>query len=82
MGPPIWAWILCKHSYIPERSFHDAICEVHLVPSNLNQVKKIDGFLKDLLKEKNKNNSLTINEILGKTQKRVSPWWVSYPKYG
>ena len=45
------------------------ICEVHPVPNNLKQVKKMDKFLKDLLKEKNENNSLTIDEILGKIQK-------------
>ena len=57
--------------YIPEKSLQDAICEVHPVPNNLNQVKKMDEFLKDLLKEKNKNSSLAINEILGKIQKRT-----------
>ena len=31
----------------------------------------MDEFLKDLLKEKNKNNSLAIDEILGKIQKRA-----------
>ena len=50
--------------YIPEKSLQDAICEVHPVPNNLNQVKKMDEFLKDPLKEKNKNNFLTIDEIL------------------
>ena len=37
----------------------------------MNQVKKMDKFLKDLLKEKNKNNSLAINEILRKIQERT-----------
>ena len=36
--------------YIPEKSLHDAISKVHPVPSNLNEVKKIDEFLKNLLK--------------------------------
>ena len=31
----------------------------------------MDKFLKDLLKEKNKNNSLAINEILRKIQERT-----------
>ena len=52
--------------YIPEKGIHDAICEVHPVPNNLNQVKKMDKFLRDLLKEKNKNNYLDVDEILGK----------------
>ena len=38
--------------YIPEKVFHDTTCEVHLVPNNLKQVKKVVKFLKDLLKEK------------------------------
>ena len=54
-----------------EKSIHGAICAVHPLPKNLNQVKKMDKFLRDLLKEKNKNNSLAINEILGKIQKRT-----------
>ena len=40
--------------YIPEKSLQDAICEVYLVVNNLSQVKKMDEFLKDLLKEKKK----------------------------
>ena len=38
--------------YIPDKSIHDAICEVHPVPNNMNQVKKMDEFLKDLSKIK------------------------------
>ena len=59
--------------YIQENSIHDAICEVHPVPSNLNKVKKMGKFLKDLLKKKNKNKSFAIDEILGKIQKNLSP---------
>ena len=36
--------------YIPENSLHDAISKVHPVPGNLNLLKKIDEFLKNLLK--------------------------------
>ena len=57
--------------YIPEKCVHDAICEVHPVPNNLDQVKKMDEFLRDLLKEKNENNSLADDEIQGKIQKRT-----------
>ena len=57
--------------YIQENSIHDTICKVHPVPNNLNQVKKMDEFLRDLLKEKTKNNSLAVDEILGKIQKRT-----------
>ena len=39
--------------------------------NNLNQVKKMDEFLRDLLKEKNKNSSLAIDETLRKIQKRT-----------
>ena len=48
-----------------------AICEVHPVPNNLNQVKKMDEFLKDLSTERYENNSLAIDEILGKIQIRA-----------
>ena len=43
--------------YIPEKSLCDA------------SVKKFDEVLKDLVVEKNKNNSLAVDEILGKIQK-------------
>ena len=74
MGPQVWACILVKpqfEKYIPEKSIHDAICKVYLVPNNLNQVKKMVWFLKELLKEKNMNNSLVIDEIQGKILKRT-----------
>ena len=74
MGPQVWACILVKpqfEKYIPEKSIHDAVGKVYLVPNNLNQVKKMDGFLKELLKEKNINNSLAIDEILEKKLKRT-----------
>ena len=35
-----------------DASLYGAICEVHPVPNNLNQVKKMYEFLKDLLREK------------------------------
>ena len=44
---------------------------MHPLPNNLNQVKKMDEFLKDLLKVKNKDNSLAIDEVLGKISKRA-----------
>ena len=64
-------WDLLSELYIPEKSIHEAICEVHPVPNNLNQVKKMDEFLRGLLKEKNTNNSLPVYENLGKIQKRT-----------
>ena len=58
--------------YIPEKSLHNSICEVNPKVDNLHQVKKMDKFLKDLLKEKNKSNLLAIDEILGKYRKGLS----------
>ena len=64
MRRPVWARILCKHSVSEihpgdaiwcksqDASLYGAICEVHPVPNNLNQVKKMYEFLKDLLREK------------------------------
>ena len=57
--------------YIQGKSLLDAICEVRPVPNTFNQVKKMDKFLKDLMKEKNKNNSLAIHEVLGNKQKSL-----------
>ena len=37
------------------------ICEVNPVPNNLNQVKKMEEFFKDILKEKIKYNFLAID---------------------
>ena len=57
--------------YIPEKSHQNLICELNQVSNNLNQFKKMYEFLKDLLKEKNENNSLAMDEILGKIHKRA-----------
>lgn len=56
--------------YIPEKSLHEAICEVYPAPNNLNQVKKTDEFLKDLWKKKNKKQLLRYWWNSGKIQKR------------
>ena len=53
--------------YISEKRLHDAIREVYPVPNNLNQTKKMDKYLKDLLKEK--KNYLAIYEVLEKKKK-------------
>lgn len=50
--------------YILDKCLADSICEVHPVLDKLKQVEKTKAFLKDLLKEKNKNNSLAIDESL------------------
>ena len=50
--------------YILDKCLADSICEVHPVLAKLKQVEKTEAFLKDLLKEKNKNNSLDIDESL------------------
>ena len=38
--------------FIPEKSLHDTICEVHPVPNNFNQVKKIRIFKRSIEGEK------------------------------
>lgn len=62
-----------------ETSLYNEIREVHLVPKSWTKWKKINEFLKDLLKEKSKNNSLAIDEVLGKIQ--IGPFlsWFLYP---
>ena len=47
-----------------KKNLHNAICEVNPVPNNLNQVKKMDEFLKNVLKERHENKSLAIDKIL------------------
>ena len=77
MGPPVWACLLCKHTVweihprekCSQRNLWSTSRTRKLEPSQENG--RIFKFLKDLLKEKNKNNSLAIDEILGKIQKRA-----------
>ena len=59
--------------YIPEKSHQNLICELNQVSNNLNQFKKMYEFLKDLLKEKNENNSLAMERFWEKYIKELSP---------
>ena len=55
------------------QSHRDATCKLHQVPNNWNQVKKMCELLKDLLKEKNENNSLAIDEIQDRVLSMIDP---------
>ena len=52
--------------YVPEDSLKEVILCQNPVPDNLDNVKKLDDFLKDILKEKCKTNEQNIENVLGK----------------
>ena len=56
--------------YIPEDSLKEAILCQNPVPGNLDNVKKLDDFLRDILKEKRKLNEQNIENVLEKFQRK------------
>ena len=49
----------------------EAILCQNLVPNNLDNVKKLDDFLRDILKEKRKTNKQNIENVLEKLQRKT-----------
>ena len=49
--------------YVPEDSLKEAILCQNPVPDNLDNVKKLDDFLRDILKEKRKTNKQNIENV-------------------
>ena len=56
--------------YVPEDSLKEAILCQNPVPDNLDNVKKLDDFLRDILKEKRKLNEQNIENVLEKFQRK------------
>ena len=52
--------------YVPEDSLEEAILCQNPVSNNLDNVKKLDEFLRDTLKEKRKTNEQNIKNVLEK----------------
>ena len=52
--------------YFPEDSLKEVILCQNPVPGNLDNVKKLDDFLRDILKEKRKTNEQNIENVLEK----------------
>ena len=57
--------------YVPEDSLKEAILCQNPVPDNLDNVKKLDDFLRDILKEKRKTNEQNIENVLEKLQQKT-----------
>ena len=57
--------------YVPEDSLKEAILCQNPVPDNLDNVKKLDDFLRDILKEKRKTNEQNIENVLEKLQRKT-----------
>ena len=57
--------------YIPEDSLKEAILFPSPVPDNLDNVKKLDDLLRDILKEKRKRNEQNIENVLEKLQRKT-----------
>ena len=57
--------------YFPEHSLKEAILWQNPVPDNLDDDKKLDDFLRDILKEKRKANEQNIENVLEKPQRKT-----------
>ena len=57
--------------FIPETDLKEAILTQSRVPENMDTVKKLDDFLKDLLKEKKKTNGQNLENIFEKLQNKT-----------
>ena len=57
--------------FIPEGDLKEAILTQSPVPENMDTVKKLDDFLKDLLKEKKKTNEQNLENIFEKLQNKT-----------
>ena len=57
--------------YVPEDSLKEVILCQNPVPDNLDNVKKLDDFLRDILKEKHKTNEQNIENVLEKLQRKT-----------
>ena len=62
----------CFEEYVPEDSLKEAILCQNPVPDNLDNVKKFDDFLRDILKEKRKVNEQNIKRFLEKLQRKTA----------
>ena len=57
--------------YVPEDSLKEALLCQNPFPDNLDYVKKLDEFLRDILKEKRKTNKQNIENVLEKLQRKT-----------
>ena len=57
--------------YVPEDSLKEVILCQNPVPDNLDNVKKLDDFLRDILKEKRKTDEQNIENVLEKLQRKT-----------
>ena len=57
--------------HVPEESLKEAILCKNPAPDNLDNVKKLDDFLRDILKEKSKTNEQNIKNVLEKLQRKT-----------
>ena len=57
--------------YLPEDSLKEATLCQNSVPDNLDNVRKLDNFLRDILKEKRKTNEQNFKKVLEKLQRKT-----------
>ena len=65
------AFIESQCKYLRYEKLKEQILTCDSVPVNLDKVRNLDDFLKDLLKEKHKNYELNTEEVLEKLQRKT-----------
>ena len=69
------------NQYVQERDSKESILTENPVPSNITEVKKLDEFMSNLLKENNQTSVCTLETKLEKIQKNMTSWDLCQ-KYG
>ena len=70
--PKVWPTTEANiEEYVPEGSLKEALLCQNPVPDNFDNVKKLDDFLRGILKEKRKTNKQNKENVLKKLQRRI-----------
>ena len=67
---------------ISDKDIKEKILNKNPVPKNIKVVPELDRYMKDLLVENNKNNTLHIEKILKGSQKKMYLYLDHFPSYG
>ena len=65
-------------TYIKEADLIKAVLIKNPVPENINPVKTLDDFVKDILKDKKKQKDLDFDNALEKFRVEIDQLWVHY----
>jgi len=59
------------NSYVTEKELQESVLEASPVPANFTSVKKLDEFIREIMKEKRKNSEIAFEGVLEKAQQKA-----------